>query len=152
MSGASSRTARALSNNAIRIDAVFIKNFQFGAAFNKAIEEKQVAEQTALKASRDLDRIKIEAEQVRAQAQGEADARVMKAKAEAASFKVKSLEITENMIRMAAIEKWDGSLPYYTGGGSVPFLDTQKMGRGLETSPKPGGQGPKRQESHTSDE
>lgn len=135
-----------LSNNAIRIDAVFIKNFQFGAAFNKAIEEKQVAEQTALKASRDLERIRIEADQKRAQAQGEADARVMSAKAEAAAFKVKSLEITENMIRMAAIEKWDGSLPYYTGGGSVPFLDTQKMGRGVETNAKPGGQGPKREQ------
>lgn len=112
-----------LSNMAIRIDAVFIKNFQFGAAFNKAIEEKQVAEQTALKASRDLDRIKIEADQKRAQAQGEADARIMSAKAEAESFRLKSLQITENMIRMAAIEKWDGQLPHVNGGGAVPFVN-----------------------------
>lgn len=113
-----------LSDNAIRIDAVFIKNFQFGAAFNKAIEEKQVAEQTALKASRDLERIKIEADQARAKAQGEADARIMTAKAEAMSFKVKSLEITENMIRMAAVEKWDGNLPQVMGGGgAVPFIN-----------------------------
>lgn len=112
-----------LSNNAVRIDAVFIKNFQFGAAFNKAIEEKQVAEQTALKASRDLERIKIEADQRRAAAQGDADARIMAAKAEAESFRLKSLQITENMIRMAAIEKWDGNLPQVNGGGAVPFVN-----------------------------
>ncbi len=111
-----------LSGNTIRIDAVFIKNFQFGAAFNKAIEEKQVAEQTALKASRDLERIRIEADQKRAQAQGEADARIMSAKAEAESFRLKSLQITENMIRMATVEKWDGNLPMVTGG-SVPFVN-----------------------------
>lgn len=96
-----------LSDKAIRIDAVFIKNFQFGAAFNKAIEEKQVAEQTALKASRDLERIKIEADQVRAQAQGAADAVVMAAKADAESFRLKSNTLTAQMLQMAAIEKWD---------------------------------------------
>ena len=111
-----------LSDSAIRIDAVFIKNFQFGAAFNKAIEEKQVAEQTALKASRDLERIKIEADQARAKAQGEADARIMSAKAEAESFRLKSMQITENMIRMATVEKWNGNLPQVTGG-AMPFIN-----------------------------
>lgn len=116
-----------LSNQTIRIDAVFIKNFQFGAAFNKAIEEKQVAEQTALKASRDLERIRIEAEQVRAKAQGDADAVVMAAKADAESFKLKSNTLTQQMIQMASIEKWDGKLPLYMGGGGpVPFIDVPK--------------------------
>lgn len=112
-----------LSDSAIKIEAVFIKNFQFGSAFNKAIEEKQVAEQTALKATRDLERIKVEADQKRASAQGEADAKVMAAKAEAEAFRLKSLQITENMIRMAAIEHWDGKLPMYMGsGGPLPFI------------------------------
>lgn len=121
-----------LSNESIRIDAVFIKNFQFGAAFNKAIEEKQVAEQTALKASRDLDRIKIEADQARAHAQGQADARVMSAKAEAESFRLKSLQITESMIRMAAVEKWDGNLPQVLGAGAVPFVNIPMPKAGKE--------------------
>lgn len=112
-----------LSEGAIRIDAVFIKNFQFGAAFNKAIEEKQVAEQTALKASRDLERIKIEADQVRAKAQGEADAVVMAAKADAEAFKLKSNTLTPQMLQMASIEKWNGALPVYFGSGApVPFV------------------------------
>lgn len=116
-----------LSDNTIRIDAVFIKNFQFGGAFNKAIEDKQVAEQTALKASRDLERVKIEADQARAKAQGQADAVVMEAKAQAEAFKLKSFTLTPVMIQMAAIEKWDGNLPLYMGaGGPVPFVDIPK--------------------------
>lgn len=115
-----------LSDGAIRIDAVFIKNFQFGAAFNKAIEEKQVAEQTALKASRDLERIKIEADQARAKAQGVADATVMAAKADAEAFKLKSITLSPVMIQMAAIEKWNGALPAYFGGsGPLPFLSVK---------------------------
>lgn len=117
----------ALSGGTIKIDAVFIKNFQFGGAFNKAIEEKQVAEQTALKASRDLERIKIEADQARAKAQGIADATVMEAKAAAEAFKLKSVTLTPQMLHMAAIEKWDGNLPLYMGaGGPVPFVDVPK--------------------------
>ena len=115
-----------LSGGSIKIDAVFIKNFQFGNAFNKAIEEKQVAEQTALKASRDLERIKIEADQARATAQGKADATIMEAKATAEAFRLKSQQITENMIRMAAIEHWDGKLPTYMGAGApVPFISVK---------------------------
>ncbi len=116
-----------LSGGTIKIDAVFIKNFQFGGAFNKAIEEKQVAEQTALKASRDLERIKIEADQLRTKAQGEADATVMQAKAEAEAFKLKSVTLTPQMLHMASIEKWDGKLPLYMGSsGPVPFVDVPK--------------------------
>jgi len=115
-----------LSGGSIKIDAVFIKNVQFGNAFNKAIEEKQVAEQTALKASRDLERIKIEADQARATAQGKADATIMEAKATAEAFRLKSQQITENMIRMAAIEHWDGKLPTYMGAGApVPFISVK---------------------------
>jgi len=51
---------------------VSIVNFKFSAQFTQAIENKQTAEQMALKASRDLDRIKIEAQQKIAAAQAEA--------------------------------------------------------------------------------
>ncbi len=134
----------ALSDATIRIDDIQITNFQFSAAFNQAIESKQVAEQQALKAKRDLDRIKVEADQARAKAAGMADAAVLEAKGQAAAFKAKSTEITPQMLSMAAIDKWDGSLPYYMGSGNMPFLDLQRMGGGHTTSAKPGGQGPKR--------
>lgn len=130
----------ALSDATIRIDDIQITNFQFSQAFNQAIESKQVAEQQALKAKRDLERIKVEADQARAKAAGVADAAVLEAKGQAAAFKAKSAEITPQMIRMAAIDKWDGSLPYYMGGGPIPFLDAAK-----NANMKTGGMGPKKE-------
>ncbi|OGW73382.1 MAG: HflC protein, partial [Nitrospirae bacterium RIFOXYB2_FULL_43_5] len=52
---------RLLEHN-IAVDAFSIVGFSFSKAFTEAIESKQTAEQLALKAKRDLDRIKIEAE------------------------------------------------------------------------------------------
>jgi len=51
--------ARLLDYHIAVVD-VSIVNFKFSAQFTQAIENKQTAEQMALKASRDLDRIKIE--------------------------------------------------------------------------------------------
>lgn len=116
-----------LSDSTIRIDDIQITNFQFSQAFNQAIEQKQVAEQQALKAKRDLDRIKVEADQARAKAAGEADAAILAAKGQAAAFQAKSQTITPQMLRMAAIEKWNGQLPtYYGGNGPLPFLDVKQ--------------------------
>lgn len=111
---------RLLVNNLI-IENFNIVDFNFSQEFNKAIESKQTAEQLALKAKRDLDRIRIEAEQ-----------KVAQAKAEAEALKVQKQEVTPELIKlreietqMKAIEKWDGKLPGVTGG-TVPFIQVNK--------------------------
>ena len=63
-----------ISQNGIEIEAFNVINFDFSEEFNKAIENKQIAQQQALKAEQDLNRIKIEAEQKIVQAKAEADA------------------------------------------------------------------------------
>lgn len=105
----------------VAVDEVQLADFKFAASFSKVIEEKQVAEQLALKAKRDLDRIKVEADQKRASAQGEADATIMHAKAEAEAFRLKSQTLSPAMLQMAAIEKWNGELPTVTGG-AMPWI------------------------------
>jgi regulator of protease activity HflC (stomatin/prohibitin superfamily) len=52
-----------LMNYNIVVDDFSIVNFKFTQQFEQAIEAKQTAEQLALKAQRDLERIKIEADQ-----------------------------------------------------------------------------------------
>lgn len=126
---------RERSKGLLVVDDVVVSDFGFAQSFKQAIEAKQVADQNALKAENDLRRIKVEAEQ-----------RIATARAEAETFRLKSLQITPQMIQMSAIEKWDGSLPYYVGGGPVPFIDTQNMGDHRVTKAKPGGQGPERTE------
>lgn len=97
-----------------------IIDFQFSEQFSRAIEEKQTAEQLALKAQRDLERIKIEAEQ-----------KVTQAKAEAEALRLQKANISKDLIELRKIEaaimainKWDGVLPKVTAG-AVPFIDVK---------------------------
>lgn len=94
----------------IVVEAFNIVNFEFSKEFNNAIEAKQTAQQQALKAEQDLTRIKIEAEQIKT-----------KAAAEAESNKLKNQSITSDILKMLAIEKWDGKMPAYYGGGDTIF-------------------------------
>ncbi len=103
-----------LSPRYIDVDDFSIMNFQFSDSYEKAIEEKQVAEQNALKAQNDLRRIQVEAEQ-----------RVTQAKAEAEAIKIQTeaLQQNQNLVRLEAVKKWDGVLPKYIMGNAIPFLD-----------------------------
>jgi len=102
----------------IAVDAFSIVNFSFSKSFTEVIESKQAAEQLALKAKRDLDRIRIEAEQ-----------KITAARAEAESLRLQRANISPDMIElrkieanMKAIEKWNGILPQVTGGGALPMI------------------------------
>lgn len=102
--------ARLLDFNIIT-DGFNIVDFSFSRGFNEAIENKQTAEQNALKAERDLDRIKIEAEQT-----------ITRAKAEAESQRLQRATISPIILQLRAIEKWDGQFPQVIGG-ALPFID-----------------------------
>lgn len=111
-----------LSGYNIFVDDFSIINFRFSQQFTQAIEAKQTAEQFALKAQRDLERIKIEAEQKVTQAQAEAEAlRLQKANITPELVKLRQIEAS-----MKAIEKWDGHMPKVTSG-AVPFIDVKSL-------------------------
>ena len=97
-----------LSEKYILVDSFNIINFDFTDAFNTAIEEKQIAEQNALKAKYDLERIKTEAEQA-----------VTKAKGEAEAMMLKNEQISQNIIYLEFIDKWDGKMPTYYGSDNL---------------------------------
>ena len=100
------------------LDEINLTEFKFSAEFDAAIEQKQIAEQQALKASLDLQRIEIEARQ-----------KIEQAKAEAESLRLQKQEVTAELVelrkieaQLEAIKKWDGKLPTITGG-AIPFID-----------------------------
>jgi prohibitin 2 len=102
-----------LMNSFIQLDELNITDFQFSNLFKEAIESKQTAEQLALKAKRDLDRIKIEGEQ-----------KVVTARAEAESQRIQKETISPIILQLRAIEKWDGKFPQVIGGtGAMPFIN-----------------------------
>ena len=117
-----SLTKRLLLSN-ISVDAFSIVSFSFSKIFTDAIEAKQTAEQNALKAKRDLDRIKVEAEQT-----------ITAATAEAEALRLQKMNISPDLIELRkieanlkAIEKWNGILPQVTGAGAVPFIGVNEL-------------------------
>jgi len=125
----------------IEVQSLSITNFEFSEGFNAAIEAKVTAEQDALRAERKLQEIKVEKEQTitRAEADNEkvkleADAEAYKvlaeARAEAEALRLirEQLEQNQKLIDYKAIEKWNGTVPYYSGSGAVPFININAGG------------------------
>ncbi len=77
-----------------------ITNFSFSQEFDKAIEEKQIAEQKVLTAKQELEKEKIEAEK-----------KIVKAEAEKQANELKGQTLNEYIIQEKFIEKWNGELP-----------------------------------------
>ena len=92
-----------------------ITNLSFSDAFNRAIEEKAVAQQQVEKAKQDLERVKVEAEQ-----------KIAKAKADAEAQKLQQTTLTDLIIKKMFIEKWDGKLPTTNAGDAGLIIDLGK--------------------------
>lgn len=107
-----------MEKNDILVSAVNITDFSFSRSFDHAIEQKQTAEQMALKAKRDLERIKIEAEQRVTQATAEAEAQRLLAR----SITQQIVELKRIEAFQAAINKWNGHMPQ-VAGSALPFWD-----------------------------
>ncbi|MGN1416273.1 MAG: prohibitin family protein [Oscillospiraceae bacterium] len=106
-----------ISSYGIEVQIFNIISFDFTAEYNAAIEAKQTAQQNALKAEQDLQRVKVEAEQT-----------VAKAQAEAEAYRLKSQELTPQMILMEYIDKWDGKLPSMVSGeGTSAMIDVTSL-------------------------
>ena len=112
-----------LAQRNIKVTDFSIIDFNFSSEFNRAIEEKQVAEQRALRAQNDLDRIRTEAEQARAKAEGEALANLEIARAEAEAQELLRSTLSPEIIQLRTVEKWNGVLPTVMGGESSLFFD-----------------------------
>lgn len=95
-----------------------ITNIDFDDDYEKAIKDKQVAQQTAQKALYDLQKAKIDAQSAVAKAEGEAKALTVKATAIAKSPQI---------VRLNEIEKWDGHFPLNAKviGGGATIVDAK---------------------------
>jgi prohibitin 2 len=110
-----------LKEKQIIVTDLSITNFEFTTDFLKSVEDKQIAEQKAKQAEKDVERVKKEAIQV-----------VERAKAEAESLMLQRAAVSDQLIELRkveaqikAIEKWNGVLPQYSGGGAVPFINVK---------------------------
>ena len=91
-----------------------ITEIDFDDAFETAIKEKQVAEQNALKAKNVTIQVEEQAKQTKIKAEAEAEAMRIKATA---------LERNQKLVEYEAVQKWDGKMPQYMMGNTVPFIN-----------------------------
>ena len=101
----------------INVTGFQIININYSSVFEKAIESKVTAEQEALKAKNKTVQIQEEAKQ-----------KVISAEAEAKSMSIRANALAKNkaLVEYEAVQKWDGKMPQYMMGNSIPFINLNK--------------------------
>jgi regulator of protease activity HflC (stomatin/prohibitin superfamily) len=90
---------------------ISLTNFQFSEDFNKAIENKQVAQQSAEQQKYVLQKAQLEADTAVAEAKGRAQATEINAKA-------LTIQGGDKVIMMKYLDRWDGHLSMFSGNNS----------------------------------
>lgn len=90
-----------------------------------AINAKVAMIQEAQKAEQEVRKTKALAQQREAQAEGEASAMRTKADAEAYANETIAKSITPELVQYKALDRWNGFLPQFTGGGPIPFIQVK---------------------------
>ena len=103
-----------LKDRYINITSFQIIDIDYSDVFERAIESKVTAEQEALKAKNKTVQVEEEAKQ-----------QLITAEAEAKSMKIRATALTQNkaLVEYEAVQKWDGKLPEYMLGNSMPFIN-----------------------------
>ena len=120
-------------NGLLIIANVAITDFDFSAEFNRAIEEKVRAEQDALKAKNEKLRRVTQAEAAAAERTLAADAAAYeievesRARADAIKREAEALAGNPQLIQLRIAEKWNGQLPRFSGGDSIPLISIENI-------------------------
>lgn len=132
---------KVLEVHGINVTLVNITDIDYSAAYEKAVEAKQVAQQEAQREKNETLKIKEQAEQqiVRAEAEAkikttmaeaEAKAILIKAEAEAKAIDLKnrSLASSPAIIEYTLAQQWDGKLPaQMLGNAAIPFINIDRI-------------------------
>lgn len=108
-----------LTKYGLILQDVSIVELSFTDEFSTAIEKKQIAEQEAKQASYVAQKATQDAIASVNRAKGEAEAQIAMAKAQAKSQQLLQSTLTEKIIKMEYLKKWDGKLPNVLTGGST---------------------------------
>lgn len=108
------KLVKQLAPRYINVTGFQMTEIKYSDVFERAIESKVTAEQEALKAKNKTVQIQEEARQ-----------KVISAEAEARSMAIRANALTQNkaLVQYEAVQKWDGKMPQYMLGGSMPFIN-----------------------------
>lgn len=103
-----------LAERNVQFESIEINNLDFDDSFEQAVKDKVIAVEQAKEAKNKTVRITEESNQKIIQA---------KAEAESMSIRTQALRQSKSLVEYEAVQKWDGKLPQYMMGDSVPFLN-----------------------------
>jgi regulator of protease activity HflC (stomatin/prohibitin superfamily) len=118
------------------VDKVNLGASHLPDTIEKQLQQKMAAQQQAQQAEYELQRQQTLAKAKVAEAEGEAQSTLVKAKAQAEANKLLQEALTPLLIQNKAIERWNGTLPQFTGGGPVPFLNLKDLGGDAHGAPR----------------
>ena len=106
--------ADSLREKGVEVSRFEMVNIQYDKQFEKAVEDKVVAIQMAVGEQNRTKQVEEKAKQT-----------VLNAKADSEAMRIKANALQQNakLVEYEAVQKWDGKLPQYTFGNSVPFID-----------------------------
>lgn len=109
------QVTQAMKDKPIRVSSVVLANIDYSDVFEKAIEDKQVAMQNAIRAKNRTQEIEEEARQ-----------KIITAEAEAKSMQIRgdALKANPGLVQLEAVSKWDGKAPQtlVIGETATPML------------------------------
>jgi prohibitin 2 len=102
-----------------------LTNIDYTHEFEQSVEAKVIAQQTAIQEQNRTVQVQEKAKQQIETAKGNAESTVLNAKAEAESIRIRAnaLEANAKLVEWEAVQKWNGQLPTYMMGNSVPFIN-----------------------------
>jgi regulator of protease activity HflC (stomatin/prohibitin superfamily) len=118
----------------LRLISFAVREVHLPQSLQTALDQKIQAQQQAEQQKYQLAQAKVKAEQdvaqatgqanaLKAQAEGEAQATLTRAQAQSEANKLLSQSLTPELIRYQQLQRWDGKLPVFTGGGATPLID-----------------------------
>ena len=110
------------------VDKVNLGASHLPDVIEKQLQQKMAAQQQAQQADYELQRQQTLAKAKVAEAEGEAQSTLVKAKAQAEANNLLQQTLSALLIQNKAIERWNGTLPQFTGGGAIPFLNLKDLG------------------------
>lgn len=109
-----------LAEKDVTIYDIQLTDVDFDDSYEQAAEQKVVAIQQAQRAKNETVKIEEEARQ-----------KVLTAKADAESMRIKSQALAQNkgLVQFELAQKWDGKLPQYMFGNTIPMIDIKSLGK-----------------------
>lgn len=144
----SAELERRFADKNVKFESLNLRGWFLPEALQRALEAKVAAQQAAAQQQYQLEQATIKAKQdevaaegaanaLRAQAQGEADATKIRAEAQAEANRALAQSLTGDLIRYQQLQKWDGKLPVFSGGGATPLVDATSIISGTAGSSTP---------------